>query len=82
MSRDTQPVATLAKVNRRLERVAPGLELVRAPEGYHYWVVDLPRCGIYETLSVMVPYTNSMPIDFWVDEGCHFYAKTIREHRA
>jgi len=29
MSRDTQPVATLAKVNRRLERVAPGLELVR-----------------------------------------------------
>ena len=27
----------------------------------------------------MVPYTNSMPIDFWVDEGCHFYAKTIKE---
>ena len=45
MSRDTQPVATLAKVNRRLDRVAPGLELVRAPEGYHYWVVDLPAAA-------------------------------------
>jgi hypothetical protein len=42
------------------------LELVRG-EGYHYFIYDRPDIDVYETESVMVPYTNSQSDNRWVE---------------
>lgn len=68
--------ATISKVNLAFGRLGIPLELVRG-KGYHYYVFDTMtgpvsrawRMGVYETESVMTPYTSQQPVDRWVADG-------------
>lgn len=56
--------ATLKAVNRAVAKAGIPLELVRG-EGYHYWVYD--TASRWETVSVYMPYTNSVSVDCWLE---------------
>lgn len=58
--------ATLKAAIRAIRAAAIPLELVRG-EGYHYFIFD--DGARWETVSVMVPYTNSLSTDRWVEEA-------------
>lgn len=60
--------ATIKLVNAAITRAGIPLELVRG-EGYHYFVYGNPERGVYETLSIYVPYTNIYTVAEWVYEA-------------
>lgn len=64
MNRYHRYQATIKRVNRAVAKAGIPLELVRG-EGYHYWVFDAP--GRWETVSVYMPYTNSVSVDCWLE---------------
>ena len=59
-------MTTLKQANRAISAAGIPLELVRG-EGYHYFIFDDGRH--YDSVSVYVPYTNSMPVARWVAEA-------------
>lgn len=69
--------ATIRSVNRAIKRARIPVELARAPEGYHYFIYDNPERGVYDTVSVMVPYTNSVSVDRWVEWAEEAYVGII-----
>lgn len=69
--------ATIRSVNRAIARAKIPVELVRAPEGYHYFIYDNPERGVYDTVSVMVPYTNSVSVERWVQWAEEAYVDII-----
>lgn len=71
--------ATLARANRAIEKAGIPVELVRG-EGYHYFVYDNPERNVYDTISVMVPYTNMCPVEWWVKEAEDAYEKIIADY--
>ena len=58
--------SNLAYANYKITKEGIPLELVRG-EGYHYFVFDDGKH--FETVSVMVPYTNSLSYDQWLAEA-------------
>jgi hypothetical protein len=52
---------------RAIDKARIPLDLVRG-EGYHYFVYD-DRGDDYETLSIMVPYTNTYSAAEWVNQA-------------
>ena len=56
--------ATIKAVNRAVVKAGIPLELVRG-EGYHCWVYD--TAGRWETVSVYLPYTNSVSVKRWLE---------------
>ena len=68
---------TIRSVNSAIRKAKVPVELVRAPEGYHYFVYDNPERGVYDTVSVMIPYTNSIPVGRWVEWAEEAYADII-----
>lgn len=81
---------TLAQINSRIQKIDPLVELVR-DSGYHYYVFDnAPGEGtkpmtfvvgnglVYETESVMVPYTRQQKASVWIEDGIAF-GKKVRE---
>lgn len=59
--------ATLKQVNALLKAEGIPLELVRG-EGYHYFVMD-DGDKVFETESVMIPYTNHQSVSRWVNDA-------------
>lgn len=59
--------ATIRSAQRAIDRRGLPLEIVRAPEGYHYFVYDVPARGIFETISVYEPYTSHRSPESWAD---------------
>jgi len=68
-----RPIAYINKVIRRYHNLP--VELVRWNEGYHTLVYDTP--GVYREHSIMVPYTNALPLGKWVIEAIDF-AERVR----
>lgn len=56
--------ATIKSANRAIAKAGIPVELVRG-EGYHYFVFDDGKR--FETVSIYVPYTNSVSVDCWVE---------------
>ena len=59
--------ATLKTAQRAINKAGIPLELERAPEGYHYFIYDVPALNIYETVSVYIPYTSHQTVEQWVE---------------
>lgn len=68
--------ATIARVNRAIEKAGIPVQLVRG-DGYHYFVYDNEERNVYETLSVMIPYTNMCAVEWWVKEAEDAYENII-----
>ena len=64
--------ATIRTAQRAIDRRGIPLEIVRAPEGYHYFVYDRPAKNQFETISVYEPYTSHRSPESWADvaESC------------
>lgn len=63
----TDRPATIRTAQRAIDRRGIPLEIVRAPEGYHYFVYDVPARNLYETVSVYEPYTSHRSAESWAD---------------
>jgi hypothetical protein len=64
---------SLSHINKRIyETVSTVVELVKG-DGYHYFVYDDGE--IYETESVMVPWTNLYKLSEWLLMAEKFNAK-------
>lgn len=61
---------TIRQAQRAIDRAGIPLELVRG-EGYHYFVYDQPRRGVYETVSIYVPYTNTYSAAEWAEQAAY-----------
>lgn len=59
--------ATIRSAQRAIDRRGLPLEIVRAPEGYHYFIYDVPARNVYETISVYEPYTSHRSPESWAD---------------
>lgn len=65
-------MATLKQINDRIARdVSPEVELVRG-DGYHYFVFD--NGEVFETRSIMTPYTKDQSAFQWMEDARHFAA--------
>ena len=60
-------MTTIRQAQRAIDKAGIPLEIVRAPEGYHYFIYDVP--GVYETVSVYVPYTNTYSAAEWAEQA-------------
>lgn len=58
-------MSTLKQINRAIAKAGIPVELERG-DGYHYFIYDNEERGVYETVSYMVCYTNSVPLQRWV----------------
>lgn len=63
---------TIRQAQRAIDRAGVPLELVRG-EGYHYFIYDQPRRGVYETVSIYVPYTKTYSAAEWADQAGWVY---------
>lgn len=61
-------MTTLSQANRAIAKAGIPLELERG-EGYHYFIYDVPAQGIYETISVYVPYTKTYTASEWAQQA-------------
>lgn len=57
--------ATIKTAQRAIDKARLPLEIVRAPEGYHYFVYNVPARNLYETVSVYIPYTSHQTPEQW-----------------
>ena len=64
--------ATIKSANRAIAKAGIPVELVRG-EGYHYFVFDDGKR--FETVSIYVPYTNTVGDDRWVEWARDAYAE-------
>ena len=77
-SEGIKQMATIRQAQRAINRAGIPVELVRG-EGYHYFVYDNPEKGIFDTISVYVPYTNQLSVERWVEEAKDAYDTIYRE---
>lgn len=64
---------TLKAINAKIQKQIPHMELVRG-EGYHYLVLDDVENSVYETRSIMMPYTKDQSADLWLEDAKQFAA--------
>ena len=69
-------MTTLARANNAIARSGVPLELERG-EGYHYFIYDVPARGIYETVSIYVPYTNTYTAREWANQAGLVYTDLL-----
>jgi hypothetical protein len=69
-------MTTLARANAAIARSGVPLELERG-EGYHYFIYDVPARGIYETVSIYVPYTNTYSAAEWANQAGLVYTDLL-----
>ena len=73
MTRETAMVKTsISAANRAIARQNIPLELVRG-DGYHYFIYDVPHRGIFETVSIYVPYTNTYKASEWAEQAYYVW---------
>ena len=66
-------MTTIRQAQRAIDKAGIPLEIVRG-EGYHYFIYDVPARGLYETVSVYVPYTNTYSAAEWANQAGLVYA--------
>ena len=75
-------MANTRTVSATLQKEGLPLELVRAPEGYHYFIWDTLDSGAanraYETHSIMVPRFGDQTPERWLEDGRAF-ARELEE---
>ena len=64
---------TLKSINAKIQKQFPIVESVRG-EGYHYLVLDDTANGVYETRSIMTPYTKDQSVALWIEDARNFAA--------
>ena len=69
-------MTTLHQAQRAIDEAQIPLELVRG-EGYHYFVYDVLARGLYETVSLYVPYTNTYSPAEWANQAGLVYADIL-----
>ena len=69
-------MTTIRRAQRAIDKAGIPLEIVRG-EGYHYFIYDVPARGLYETVSVYVPYTNTYSAAEWANQAGLVYADII-----
>lgn len=69
-------MANTRTISATLQKEGLPLELVRAPEGYHYFIWDTLDSGAanraYETHSIMVPRFGDQTPERWLEDGRAF----------
>jgi len=63
-------MTTLRQAQRAIDKAGIPLELVRG-DGYHYFVYDVPSRGIYEDVSIYVPFTKDYTADQWAEQAAY-----------
>jgi len=61
-------VTTIRQAQRAIDKAGIPLEIVRG-EGYHYFIYDVPARGIYESVSIYVPYTKTYSAAEWANQA-------------
>ena len=72
-------MTTIRQAQRAIDKAGIPLEIVRAPEGYHYFIYDVLARGIFETVSLYVPYTNTYTPAEWAEQAGHIYADILEK---
>ena len=75
-------MANVRTISAQLQKEGHPLELVRAPEGYHYFIWDTLDTGApnraYETHSIMCPRFGDLSPEQWLEDGRAF-ARELEE---
>lgn len=71
-------MTTIRQAQRAIDKAGIPLEIVRG-EGYHYFIYDVPARGLYETVSVYVPYTNTYSAAEWANQAGLVYTDIINK---
>lgn len=66
-------MTTLKQANRAIAKAGIPLELERG-DGYHYFIYDVVAEGLYETVSIYVPYTSTYTASEWAQQAAWVYA--------
>ena len=61
-------MTTIRQAQRAIDKARIPLEIVRG-EGYHYFIYDVPARGLYETVSIYVPYTKTYSAAEWANQA-------------
>lgn len=61
-------MTTIRQAQRAIDKAGIPLEIVRG-EGYHYFIYDVPARGLYETVSIYVPYTKTYSAAEWANQA-------------
>lgn len=69
-------MTTIRQAQRAIDTAHIPLEIVRG-EGYHYFIYDVPARGLYETVSLYVPYTNTYSPAEWANQAGLVYADIL-----
>jgi hypothetical protein len=64
---------TLKAINAKIQKQFPLIELVRG-DGYHYFILDDVANNVYETRSIMIPYTKDQSAVLWLEDAQQFAA--------
>lgn len=64
---------SIKSINAKIQKQFPIIELIRG-EGYHYLVLDDAANSVYETRSIMTPYTKDQSALLWVEDARQFAA--------
>lgn len=70
--------ANIRTAQRAIDRRGVPVEIVRADEGYHYFIYDVPARNLYETVSTYEPYTSHRSAESWADIAEHAYEEIKR----
>ena len=71
-------MTTIRRAQRAIDKAGIPLEIVRG-EGDHYFIYDVPARGLYETVSVYVPYTNTYSAAEWANQAGLIYTDIINK---
>ncbi len=69
-------MTTIRQAQRAIDKAQIPLELVRG-EGYHYFIYDVPARGVYEDMSLYVPYTNTYSPAEWANQAGLIFASIL-----
>ena len=69
-------MTTLKQANRAIAKAGTPLELERG-DGYHYFIYDVVAKGIYETVSIYVPYTKTYTAAEWANQAGLVYCDLL-----
>lgn len=69
-------MTTLKQANRAIAKAGIPLELERG-DGYHYFIYDVVAKGIYETVSIYVPYTKTYTAAEWANQAGLVYCDLL-----
>lgn len=63
-------MTTIRQAQRAIDKAGVPLELVRG-DGYHYFIYDAPSRGIYEDVSIYVPFTKDYTAEQWAQQAVY-----------